>query len=208
MVRAFVNKRREVRRRSGSGQRGRASSILQHNSGWSGFTRSLPCFATWYVPTQYLNPGAWRLCCSWTENRCNPGSSWETEAERAREWERERERESEENGWKKLPCQHIGGGDSYKRGKKGKGKRGGDCVILVLEQLVFRREGILCPPPLSSLSFSLFLCAGGGRVHRAVPGLVTCPSIPQELWQGHCDRYGDCENRTRQGDRGTVTHAE
>ncbi|XP_072238303.1 AMP deaminase 2-like isoform X3 [Leuresthes tenuis] len=40
-----------------------------------------------------------------------------------------------------------------------------------------------------------------GEGTSAVPGLVTCPSIPQELRQGHCNHNGDCENRTREADR-------
>ena len=54
---------------------------------------------------------------------------------------------------------------------------------------------------------SLFSTVPAGEGSSAVPGLVTCPSIPQGLRQGHCDRNGDCENRTRKGDRGTVFHA-
>ncbi|KAM9759050.1 AMP deaminase 2 isoform 2-T2 [Menidia menidia] len=40
-----------------------------------------------------------------------------------------------------------------------------------------------------------------GEGTSAVPGLVTCPSIPQELKQGHCNHNGDCESRTRETDR-------
>lgn len=43
--------------------------------------RPSPLPDTWYVPTQYFNPRAVRLCCSPTENRCNPGSSSEAESE-------------------------------------------------------------------------------------------------------------------------------
>lgn len=53
-------------------------------------------------------------------------------------------------------------------------------------------------------SLSSTVPAGEGT--SAVPGLVTCPSIPPQLRQGHCDRNGDCENRTRQGARGTVIY--
>lgn len=128
-------------------------------------------------------------------------------AERQRQKERGRGREKRKKK-KKLLRRHSGGDDSYNRRSKERRKKRGDCGILVSEQLVFRGRAYLVFlfPPLCCHSLSSTEPAGEGA--SAVPGLVTCPSIPQELRQGHCDRNGDSENRTRQGHRGTVTYAE
>ncbi|XP_041835765.1 AMP deaminase 2-like isoform X2 [Melanotaenia boesemani] len=76
----------------------------------------------------------------------------------------------------------------------------GNSVILVSEQPVFWREHTLCRSSLICChSLSSTVPAGEGA--SAVPGLVRCPSIPQEHNQGHCNHNGDCENRTRQLDR-------
>lgn len=59
---------------------------------------------------------------------------------------------------------------------------------------------------LCLLAFFLSSTVPAGEGPSAVPGLLTCPSIPQELKQGHCCHNGDCEFRTRQADKGTVAY--
>lgn len=167
-----------------------ASSILQNQvvHPWS-----VPLVATWFVPTQYLNPGAWRLCCSCTENRCNPGSSSDTESE-----ERGGENTPTNKKTKKtnLCFRHrFEPGDTCSRRSKNTRK-----ILGCQSRCCFKSVcGAVCCHSLSST-----VPAGEGA--SAVPGLVSCPSIPQELRPGHCDRRGDCENRRKQTDRGTVTH--
>lgn len=160
---SVMNKRSEEQRGSGSDQ---FQPLPFYRIKWFTLVRPPVCHVVCSNPV--FKSGS-LMCCSWTENRCNPGSSSNTESEAL--WFMHR----------------TGGDDSCRRRSKDKRKR--ELVrSLVQSRWCFNR---VCAVSVCCHSLSSTVPAGEGAL--AVPGLVLCPSIPQEL----CDSAGDCESRQR-----------